>query len=93
MTYQQHEALSSSFNETHSEELDVVKDMIIVGKVIAWNDIHAGILLNPPVGVSESFALVEQFFLGELASPVGLCCFLEVSVDTLARESEYGSVY
>jgi hypothetical protein len=43
--------------------LDVVKDMIVIGEVVAWDDIYASILLYLPVLLSKTLALGEQIFL------------------------------
>ena len=48
---------------THPEKLDVVEDMVVVGEVIAWNDIDASVLLYFPVFLPETLAFCEKVFL------------------------------
>lgn len=69
---------------TYVEELDVVEDMVIVGKVVGGDDVDAGILLDLPVGETEPLGLGEELILGELASPVGLVGLFEITEDTNA---------
>ena len=45
---------------TYTEELDMVKDLVVEREVIAWDDVHAGFLLNLPMFVSQSLALAKQ---------------------------------
>lgn len=69
---------------TYVEELDVVEDMVVVGKVVGGDDVDAGILLDLPVGETEPLGLGEEVILGELASPVGLVGLFEITEDTNA---------
>jgi hypothetical protein len=62
--------------------------LVIEREVIARNDVDTSLLLNLPMIETESFALTEQFVAGELASPVGLGGFLEITVHSHAREAE-----
>lgn len=78
--------------KTYTEVLDVGKNLIVESEVIAGNNINAGILLNLPVCKTQSLGLAEEVSLGELATPVSFCCFLQVTVDTHARETEDRSV-
>ncbi len=41
----------------------MVEYLIIKGKVIAWNDVDAGIFLHLPVCQSESLPFHEEFVL------------------------------
>lgn len=66
----------------------MIEHVIVVGKVVAGDDVDACIFLDLPVGESESLTLVEQFFLGELVGPVCFGGFLEVTENTLARKAE-----
>ena len=66
---------------TYVEELDVVKDMVVESKVVGRDDVNTSILLDLPVGQSQSLALGEEVGLRDLASPVGLVGFLEVPKD------------
>lgn len=71
-----------------AEELDVVQDLVVEGKVIAWNDVDASIFLDLPVFQSQSLSFRKQFFLGDLASPICFGSFLEVTIDPHTREPE-----
>ena len=73
---------------THVEELDVVEDMVVVGKVVGGDDVDTGILLDLPVGETEPLGLGEESLLVELASPVGLVGLLEVPKDTHAARKK-----
>ena len=64
------------------EELDVVKDVVVVGKVVGGDDVDTSILLDLPVSETESLALSEEVLLGDLVGPVGLVGLLEVTEDT-----------
>ena len=75
---------SHCLSSTHVEELDVVEDMVVVGKVVGGDDVDTGILLDLPVGETEPLGLGEEGLLVELASPVGLVGLLEVPKDTHA---------
>ena len=77
----------------YTEKLDVVEDLIIERKVIAWDDIDARLFLYLPVLLSETLAFCEKVFLGEFPAPVGLCSFLEVSVDSHTREAKHGAEF
>lgn len=67
---------------SYIEELNVVKNVVVVGKVVGRDDVDASILLDLPVSETESLALGEEVLLGDLASPVGLVSLLEVPKDT-----------
>ena len=81
-----------SSSEAYVEELDVVKDVIVVGEVVASNDLGTGILLGLPVGGTEALASLQKLLLGDLASPVGLGSLLELTVGSHAGEPENGAV-
>ena len=68
------------------------KDLIVESKVIAGDDVYAGFLLDVPVLKTEPLGLTKELGLGELASPVCFGCFLQVTVDSHARETEDRSV-
>lgn len=54
--------------------------MVVQGKVIAGNDVDAGILLDLPVSEPETLGLGQELLLRDLASPVCLwSAFLDVS--------------
>ena len=69
---------------TYVEELDVVEDMVVVGKVVGGDDVDASILLDLPVGEAEPLGLGEEVISGDLAGPVGLVGLLEITEDTNA---------
>ncbi len=72
----------------NTEELNVIQDLVVEGKVIAGDDIDACIFLELPVGESESLALLEEIFLGDFVTPIGFSGFLEVSVHSHTRETQ-----
>jgi hypothetical protein len=82
------ELSSAVRTKTYAEELDMVKDLIVESKVIAWNDVYAGILLDLPVSKTKSFSLSNEICLGDFACPIRLCSFLEVTEDAHAGETE-----
>jgi hypothetical protein len=55
--------------------------MVVESKVVGGDDVDTGILLDLPVGETESLALGEELLLRELAAPVGLVGLLEVTKD------------
>lgn len=65
--------------KAYVEELNVVKDVVVKGKVVAGDDIDASILLDLPVSKAEPLTLGEQVLLGKLAAPVSLIGLLEVT--------------
>lgn len=75
----------------YGEILDVCKDLIVESKVVGWDDVNAGILLDLPVGKTETLGLGEEVILGDLASPVVLGGLLKVTVGTHAWETEDGA--
>lgn len=77
----------------YPEKLYVVEDLIIKRKIIAWDDIDAILFLYLPVLLSETLAFCEKIFLREFPAPVGLCSFLEVSVDSHTREAKHGAEF
>jgi hypothetical protein len=74
------------------EVLDVGKDLIVEGKVVGWDDVDTGILLDLPVSKTEALGLSEKLILGDLSTPVVLGGLLEVTVHTHAGETEDRSV-
>lgn len=79
--------------ETYTKELDVIKDMVVVGEVVAGDDIDASIFLKLPMSQTQSLALSEKILLRKISSPVCFRGFLEVTVDTHAGETEDGSKF
>jgi hypothetical protein len=55
---------------THAEVLDVREDLVVQSKVVAGDDVDTGILLDLPVGETESLGLLEELGLRDLAAPV-----------------------
>lgn len=76
----------------YREILDVCKDLIVKSKVVGWDDINTGILLDLPVSKAKTLGLGEEILLGDLASPVVLSGLLKVTVGTHAWETEDGAV-
>lgn len=70
------------------EELDVVKDLVVVREVIGGDQINTGILLDLPVSETESLSLSQKVLLRDLITPVSLSGLLEVSQDSHTRESQ-----
>jgi hypothetical protein len=66
-------------SKTYIEELNVVEDMVVEGEVVGRDDVNACILLNLPVGKSESLGLGKEVFSGELIRPVCLSGLFEIS--------------
>lgn len=73
---------------TYVEKLDVVKDLIVESKVVAGDDVDAGILLDLPVSETEPLALSDELVARELATPVSLSGLLEVTVHTHTGKTE-----
>lgn len=48
---------------TYTEQLNVIKNMVVVREVVARDNVDAGTFLYPPVGVSKSLPLIEKLFL------------------------------
>ena len=80
-------------NFTYPEKLYVVKDLVIERKIIAWDDIDAGLFLYLPVLLSETLSFRKEVFLGKFSAPVGFCSFLEVSIDSHTREAKHGAEF
>ena len=55
---------------TYTKVLDVRKDLVVEGKVVAGDDIHTSILLDLPVGETKPLGLSQKVVLGDLATPV-----------------------
>jgi hypothetical protein len=66
----------------------VGENVVVESEVIARDDIDTGILLDSPVGKTKSLCLSEELGLGKLSSPVCFGGFLQVTVDTLTRETK-----
>lgn len=75
--------------ETYVEELDVVEQVVVKGKVVAGDDVDAGILLDLPVLQTQALALAEEVVARELVGPIGLIGLLELTVRTHAGEAEH----
>lgn len=77
--------------KTYVEELDVVQDLVVEREVVGGDDVGTGILLELPVGGTESGSDGDELLLGDLAGPVGLGGLLELAVGSHAGEPEDGS--
>ena len=73
-----------------TEELDVVEDLVVEGKVVAGDAVDASTLLDLPVLLTETLALSEQVITGDLAAPVGFRGLLQVTEPTHTGETENG---
>ena len=58
----------------------MVQDVIIVGEVVAWDDIDSSVFLNLPMLLTKTLTFRQQLILGELFRPVRFCGFLQVTV-------------
>jgi hypothetical protein len=56
--------------ETYTKVLDLVKDLVVEGEVVAGDDIDTGILLDLPVSKTETLGLVKEVGLRNLSTPV-----------------------
>lgn len=70
------------------EELDVVEEVVVESKVVAGDNINAGVLLDLPVLKTETLALLQEVITRELVGPVSLVGLLELTVRTHAGETE-----
>lgn len=74
-----------------TEELDVVEDLIVEGKVVAGDDVDTGILLDLPVLATESLTLGKELIARDLVTPVRLGGLLEVTQASHTGETENGA--
>jgi hypothetical protein len=65
---------------TNIEQLDMIQDLVIEGKVIAGDDSSTSLLLEFPVSGTKVLAGFNQLIGRNLASPVGLCGLLELTI-------------
>jgi hypothetical protein len=56
--------------ETYTKVLDLVKDLVVEGEVVAGDDIDTGILLDLPVSKTETLGLIKEVGLRNLSTPV-----------------------
>lgn len=75
----------------NTEELDVVKDLIVESKVVAGDGVDASILLDLPVLQTETLALRDEIIAGGLATPVSFRGLLQVTEPTHTGETENGA--
>jgi hypothetical protein len=71
----------------------VVENVVVESKVVGGDDVDTGILLDLPVGETESLGLSEEGILGDLVGPVSLVGLLEVPKDTHAAASPLSAIY
>jgi hypothetical protein len=57
--------------------LDVGKDLVVQGEIVAGDDVDTGILLDLPVGKTKALGLLEELGLRNLAAPVLVCVSLD----------------
>lgn len=77
---------------TYTEVLDVGEDLVVKSKVVGWDDVDTGILLDLPVSKTKSLSLSEELLLVDLSTPVCLSSLLQVTVDTHTWETEDGAI-
>jgi hypothetical protein len=70
----------------------VVKDLVVKCKVVTWNNVNAGILLNLPMCKTQPLSLCYEIFLGELATPVSLGGLFQITKDSHAGKSQDGGL-
>ena len=73
---------------TYTEELDVVQDLVVEGKVVGGNDINTSILLDLPVSETESLSLSNEIFLRDFIGPVSFSGLLQISQGSHTRETQ-----
>lgn len=71
-----------------TEELVVVKDLIVESEVVAGDNIDTGILLDLPVLQTETLALSEELVTGDLSTPVSFGGLLQVTELTHTGETQ-----
>ena len=76
----------------NTEELDVVKDLVVVSKVIAGNNVDASILLDLPVFLTKSLSLSQKLITRDLVTPVSFRGLLEVTELSHAREAKNSAI-
>ena len=69
----------------------MIEDVVVVGEVVARDDIYARLLLDLPVSETQTLALCEKLMLRELATPISFGGLLEVPVCSHTRETEHRS--
>lgn len=76
----------------NAEELDVVKDLVVVSKVIAGDNVDTSILLDLPVLLTKPLSLSQKLITRDLVTPVSFRGFLEVTELSHARETKNSAV-
>lgn len=69
----------------------MVQNLVVVGKVVAGDLSHTGILLDLPVLQTETLALGEELLARDLATPVSFRSLLQVTELTHTGETQNGS--
>lgn len=77
--------------DTYTEELDVVEDLVVESKVVAGDHINTSILLELPVLQTESLSLSQELITRDLVTPVSLSGLLEVTELSHTRETQDGA--
>lgn len=54
----------------YAKVLNVTEDLIVEGKVVAGNNVDAGVLLDLPVSKTKALGLGQQLGLRQLVGPV-----------------------
>ena len=68
-----------------------MKHLVVKGKVVAGDDVNAGIFLDLPVGKSKTFGLSQKVGLREVASPVFSLMSVQINHDE-SRHSNWTGV-
>ncbi|KAH3667498.1 hypothetical protein OGAPHI_003147 [Ogataea philodendri] len=70
------------------EQQREVQDLVVVREVVGRNDVDTGLLLQLPVLLSDLLTNSKELVSTDLASPVGLGVFLELSESSNSWESQ-----
>ena len=73
------------------EQLDVVKDLIVEGKVVGGDAVNTSSLLDLPVLQTQTLALGEEVITRDLATPVGFRGLLQVTETAHTGETQNGA--
>ena len=66
----------------------MAQDLVVQSKVVAGDDVDAGILLDLPVGKTEPLSLSLEVVLGQFAAPVCFVGLFEVTKDAHAGKAQ-----
>lgn len=66
----------------------MVEDLVVVGKVVAGDDVDTSVLLDLPVLHAESLTLLQEVITRDFPTPVSLGGLLEVTELSYTRETQ-----